>query len=359
MKTKIVGTQFSKSKAVGMQKGSKVEVVHDETNEFDKMALVVYFNREQIGYIGRGTDVYDINRHLFPITGNIIDFHMKQEGDQFDKHDLGTLVSCNIQIPDQIRIDLKNNKKSFNEGLTINFNEDTHTYTFKGKVLVSATTFIKKYIRPFDSQQMIERCSYSWKIKNQDVSNAWDLGRDLAASFGTGVHKALEFEDLYRSFKKPDSQRCFTIKHPAIKRIVDDFFEFYNKLGFQGEIIPEALVSDVAKGICGLADRILVTSWEKKTCRIQDYKVNHSFDKKGQVSFTNLPDGLKLDTTKLSKLSLQLKFHATMLEKSGWTVEGVDGFVYSDKWEYYEANMLEGFDILKGTFNKPTEAIFN
>ena len=44
MKTKIVGTQFSKAKAVGMQEGSKVEIVHDEANEFDNMALAVSFN---------------------------------------------------------------------------------------------------------------------------------------------------------------------------------------------------------------------------------------------------------------------------------------------------------------------------
>ena len=358
MKTKIVGTQFSKAKAVGMQEGSKVEIIHDEANEFDNMALAVSFNGEHIGHIGRGTDTYDINRHLFPITATVVDFYMKEEGDQFDKHEPGTLVSCNIKVPDLIKIDSKNDIKSFNEDLIINFNEDTHTYAYKGKVLTGVTTFIKKHIKPFDSEGMIERCAASWGIKNREVKDAWALGRDLAASFGTGVHKALEFEDLYRNTTKPkDGSRCFNIKHPAIKKIVDEFFEFYDKLGFEGDVIPEALVSDVENGICGLADRILVTNWEKKTCRIQDYKVNHSFDKKGQESFTNLPEGLKLETTKLSKLSLQLKLHAQMLEKCGWTIEGMDGFVYSDKWEYYEANSLEGFDIIKGTLKQPEEAL--
>ena len=207
-------------------------------------------------------------------------------------------------------------------------------------------------MKPFDSEFMIGRCSNAWDVDKQTIKEAWDLGAILASTFGTGVHKALEFEDLYRHHRKPkDGSRCFTIKHPTIKRIVEEFFELYDRLGFKGEVIPEALVSDVENGLCGLADRILVTNWEKKTCRIQDYKVNHSFNEKGKETFINLPAGMKLENTKLSKLSLQLKFHATMLEKQGLTVEGFDGFVYTDNWEYYEANTLDGFNILEGTFN--------
>lgn len=348
MKTKIVGTQFSKAKAVGMTEGSEIKVVHDPTNEYDENALAVFFNEERIGYVGKGTDLYDIDRNAFPKTGKVVDFYIREEGDdKFTKHDVGTLVSCNIEIPDVVKIRSKDNVESFNESVIINFNEQTHTYTYNGQILTGATTYIKKYLKPFD-EGMVARCATAWNVDKQIIEGAWELGRDLAATFGTGIHKALEFEDLYRFYHKPkDKSRCFTIKHPTIKRIVEEFFEMYDKLGFKGEIIPEALVSDVENGICGLADRILVTSWEKKTCRIQDYKVNHSFNVSGKETFVNLPKGITLPSTKLSKLSLQLKFHATMLEKSGWTIEGFDGFVYTDKWEYYEPNMLDGFNIME------------
>jgi cobyrinic acid a,c-diamide synthase len=87
---------------------------------------------------------------------------------------------------------------------------------------------------------------------------------------------------------------------------------------------------------------------DAKKCRIQDYKVNADFSDNGKEKIINLPKEIKLDGNKVSKLSLQLKFHARMLEKSGWTVEGFDGFVYDGKWNYYEANELAGLDILTG-----------
>ena len=89
----------------------------------------------------------------------------------------------------------------------------------------------------------------------------------------------------------------------------------------------------------------------KYNCRLQDYKVNHSFNDKGKVTFKNLPSEINLPSTKLSKLSLQLKTQAYMLEKQGWIVEGFDGFVFNGKWEYYEANTLDGLNILTGEFN--------
>lgn len=143
------------------------------------------------------------------------------------------------------------------------------------------------------------------------------------------------------------------IKHPFLNSIVQDFFTFYDSLGFTGDVIPEALVSDIENMYCGLADRILVTSWENKTCRLQDYKVNHSFITEGVEKFNNLvPRELGFTGTKLNKLSLQLKFHQQMLAKSGWIVEGFDGFILEDKWIHYEADMLKGFDIITGTYTK-------
>lgn len=242
--------------------------------------------------------------------------------------------------------------KSFNEDANIVFNEKKHTYDYNNNKLVGATSYIKKYMAEFNNHMISSVCEKNWCVPKEEVKKAWQLAGDLSSSFGTGIHKALEFEDLYRKYTKPkDGTRCFVIKHPIINSIVQDFFTFYDELGFIGEIIPEALVSDVDNKICGLADRILVTSWENKTCRLQDYKVNHSFDVSGTEKFNHLiPYQLGFTGTKLNKLSLQLKFHKQMLEKSGWTVEGFDGFVFEDKWIHYEADMLNGFDIITGLY---------
>tara|TARA_R110000822_G_scaffold241380_2_gene370675 strand:+ start:86 stop:1165 length:1080 start_codon:yes stop_codon:yes gene_type:complete len=354
MRTKIVATEYNPSQAEGMKEGSIVNILSEPDNVHDNKALSVVFNNETIGFIGKGTDLYESNRNLFPMTAKVVDFYIREPEDaKFKNHEVGNLVSCNIEVEDIVELDPSNDVKSFNEeGVVINFDEVPHIYTYEGRILKGATTYIKRYIAEFDSSTIIPRCVSSWGVEASVIRKAWALSGNLSATFGTAIHKALEFEDLYRHYTKKTGDRCFTIKHPTISRIVEEFYALYQKLGFKGEVIPEALISDVENGHCALGDRIVITNIEEKRCRLQDYKVNHSFDKKGEVKFVNLPNGLTLPTTKLSKLSLQLKFQAQMMEKSGWTVEGFDGFVYTDKWEYYTADTLEGFDIIEGTYNQ-------
>ncbi|WP_439132383.1 hypothetical protein [Polaribacter sp.] len=352
MRSRIVGTEFNPSEAKEIQEGSQITISHEPYNQFDSKALVVLFNDEKIGYISKTDDIYDIERINFPITGKVVDFYIKDESDtKFKKHLVNHLVSCTIEIADRVELKKEDNVKSFNEeGVIINFNEDTHTYTnpITKEFLIGATTYVKKYIQKFPSHAL-QNCIKYWKLEKEIIQGAWDLSRDCSASFGTSIHKALEFSDLYGSYKKPkDGSRCFQIKHPMLKRIVKEFYELNDKLGFEGDVIPEALITDVENNHCALGDRVLVTSWENKTCRLQDYKVNIKFTEKGEVKWTDLMP-LNLPTTKLSKLALQLKFQAQMLEKSGWTIEGCDGFVYAERgWEHHEVDMLHHFNIITG-----------
>ena len=342
----VVGTQFSKSLAEGLEEGSEVVVSHDPTNEYDEDALAVNFGSERLGYIGKNSDLYKESRDDFPKRGYVTNFYRSVEGDKFEKHDTGTIVSCEVSmISEEPKA-----TRSFTEDVDIIFDEVLHTYTYKGKKLKSGTAFIKKYLTPFDVVPMADRLSSTWGLPSQSIQDAWKLNQEFAVAFGNGIHKALEFEDLYSSFSKKDGSRCFNIKHPGLRAIVEEFFQLYDSLGFEGVVLPEVLLSDVENGLCGTADRLLILSENDKTCRIQDYKVNHSFNVKGSEKIVGLPEGMKLENTKLSKLSLQLKFYARMLEKAGWTVEGFDAFVYTDKWEYFEADTLEGFDILNNTF---------
>lgn len=349
MKTKIVGTNFTEATVEGMEEGSNITISHDRENEFDKNALAVFYGEERIGYIGKGTDLYDVSRDTFPMVGSVVDFYMSEVDDKFTRHLTGTLVSCNIEVADVVKLDSENDIASFNEeGVVINFDEKPHTYTYQGRILKGATTFIKKYIEDFDSETIAGRCEQHWGLPKKYIKDAWALSGDLAASFGTGIHKALEFEYLYRFHTKKNGERCFTIKHPVIKRIVEEFFVMYNNIGFEGEVFPEALISSVRHDQCALADRILVIDRAEKICRIQDYKVNHSVEKKGSITLKNLPPNFKsLPTTKLTKMSLQLKVIEQMLSLSGWTVLGFDIFVYNEGWEYYEIDPLEGFTMLE------------
>jgi hypothetical protein len=301
-------------------------ITHEPSNKFDTQALLVDYKGTELGYIGKGCDIYDIARDNFPMEAKVVDFYIRNDiNDSFTQFQIGELVSVNLEVADVVALDSENDIASFNEeGVIINFNEYSHTYTYKiTRILIGATTYIKKYIKPF-SPYALQNCIKYWKLEKKTIQNAWDLGRDLAALFGSSIHKGLEFSDLYGSYKKPkDGTRCFNIKHPILKNIIEEFYILNDELGFVGEVVPEALISDVENGHCALADRVLVTSWKNKTCRLQDYKVNIKFTEKGECEWNDLMP-LNLPTTKLSKLAMQLKFQSQMLEKSGWTVEGCE-----------------------------------
>lgn len=349
MKVKIVGTQFAKALAEGLMTDDVCQIVHDPTNPYDKNALKVLYNNEHLGFIGKGTDLYDLDRASFPMEATVVDFLRKTPGDKFKNHKEGTIVSVTLEIENVVELLEENDVTSFNEDVVINFNEETHTYTYNGKVLTGATTYIKKFIKPFDSDEIAGRCVRFWDVPKSTILDAWEIERVLAEQFGTAIHKAIEHEELYSSHIKPKkNERCFKIKHPMIQKIVKEFYELIDSLGHKGDVIPEALVSNVEEGHCGLIDRLLIVNAKEKICRVQDYKVNHSFDTYGQVEFVNLPHGFSLPPTKLAKTALQLKFYAKMLEKDGWTVEGADVFVYADKWRHYEADMLTGLNIVTG-----------
>ena len=353
-KDRIVATQFSQAKAKGIFQGADLKINHDTNNQFDENALEVLYNNERLGYIGKQSDIYDISREMFPMDAKVVDFYFKQEEDNFTNHEIGTLVSLTLEIEDVVELNPDDNIPSFNEeGVIINFNEKTHTYTYQGRILSGATTTIKKFIEEFDRDTILPRCEKYWGIDRKIIKSAWELNRDISSGFGTSIHKMIEFNVLYKDYRKPkDNSRCFEIKHPFLNRILDEFETLYHTLNIKGDIVAEALVSDVGNNMCGLADMLIVTDWNNKICELIDFKVNIEFDKKNTVNFKNIPKSLGFTGSKLDKLSLQLGVHQQMLERSGWTVSSLHAMVFEDEWKHYKVKDISNFNIVKGELIK-------
>ena len=111
------------------------------------------------------------------------------------------------------------------------------------------------------------------------------------------------------------------------------------------QVVAEALVTDSKTGWGGLIDRFAIIDSKKKIGRVQDYKVNIGAEdidpnSKPLEPFSHLP------ANKLTKYALQMSFYAAILEKHGWTIEGLDVFVYEEKWVHYELDMVD-FSVLK------------
>lgn len=234
-------------------------------------------------------------------------------------------------------------KKSFNEDVIVSFNEYTHSYYYNNTKLQNATTFIGKFYKKFDSENISAASAKAWNVDQKDVQDLWKSNAELAGGFGTAIHKALEHYDKFFTVgkaiqdKKKLPENYAMPKHPVLRSIIEGFIEINKTVG---EVIPEILITDVQRGYCGTADRILILDREKKICRVQDYKVNVNSEEvkaelKAAAPFETLP------ANKITKYQLQLSFYANMLQAAGWVVEGLDVFVYEDGWKFYQLEVLK------------------
>lgn len=269
-----------------------------------------------------------------------------EEGSKFGMDFIKSLYSkySTAELNEKIDIIATGKKKSFNEDVDILFEPIHHTYHFDDKKLVSATEYIKRFYKPFDSETISHVSSKSWGVKQDEVKELWSIGGKLTADFGTLIHQALEYYTNYRtvggviSESKGIEENYALPSHPILKVIVQEFDSIDTS---KNKIITEALITDVKNGFCGHADRIEIIDEKKKICRIGDYKINVNAaeidPKRNKVlaPFDSLP------ASKLSKYQLQMSFYANMLQKSGWTVQALDVYVYENKWTHYELPVLK------------------
>lgn len=234
-------------------------------------------------------------------------------------------------------------KKSFNEDVVVSFDKYTHSYYYNNKKLENATTFIKKFYKEFDSENISLASAKAWGVDQDELQDLWKSNAVLAGEFGTAIHKALEHYDKFMSLgktvqdKKKLPHNYALPKHPTLRSIIEGFIAI-DKRG--GEIVPEAMITCREKGYCGTADRILILDKENKICRIQDYKVNVNSEEIDS-SLRPLSPFETLPANKITKYQLQMSFYANMLQEVGWTVEGLDVFVYEDGWKDYQLEVLK------------------
>jgi hypothetical protein len=272
---------------------------------------------------------------------------------------VGIYVKFEIPIKNESEYDVIITKNSFSEpDVIVDFNETKHIYNmrFNGgtKVLKGGTTFIKRFYDPFDSKKVARQCSKYWGVPAQEIEDMWASNGAVSGLLGTTVHLALEH---YINFQKAGQKITDTRKasgkdvegnyampkHPFLKKTITDLNKLTSKLDKKynaEEVVAEALVTDSATGWGGLIDRLLIIDKEKKIARVQDYKVNIGAEKeeshsKPKAPFSHLP------ANKLTKYALQLSFYASILKKHGWTIEGLDVFIFEEKWIHRELELID------------------
>lgn len=235
--------------------------------------------------------------------------------------------------------------KSFNEpGVEVDYNDDEHTYFYKGTQLTGASTIVKQFVPEFNAEQIAKNCEKSWGVPAKDIMSMWDTNKDVSGDFGTVVHSALEHYEKNRELGKTIMQNRGGVdnpalpKHPVLRSIIEGFEEQVSRVS--GTVKSEVLVTDIKNGRCGQVDRLLIVDEAKKICRVQDYKVNVNSEEISSNNKLKAPYD-KMPANKLSKYALQLSVYAKMLENSGWTVEGIDIYVFEEVWKHYAIIKVE------------------
>ena len=182
----------------------------------------------------------------------------------------------------------------------------------------------------------------------------WASNGNVSGLLGTTVHLALEHyinfkavgETITKTRQKAgkDVEGNYAMpKHPFLKKTITNLNKLTNKLDKKYKVervVAEALVTDSATGWGGLVDRLAILNHEKKIARIQDYKVNIGAEKEESHSKPKHPFS-HLPANKLTKYALQLSFYASILKKHGWTIEGLDVFIFESKWVHHQLELID------------------
>lgn len=340
MNQSLVGISFTPCSDQSIQQGMEVDIIHDKSNNFSGRAIAVKCNGIHLGHIAEKNNL-DHERIFdeLPLKGKIRGLSRLGKGEVFAKFKEGEITHCDIEFK------LKNEGielvQSFNESVKVKFDKQTHRHIYEGKDLVSATSYINKWMKEFDSDRVSGIVANSLGVTQQEVKDFWDDGGDISAAFGTVVDRALCHYEKYKGLGKviQDKKNLLHNKampsHPALLNIVLGFYLMDLK---QGEVLTQVLLTNVERGLCGNADRILVLDREKKIAIIGDYKCTINCEEETGDKF--LGQFATLPKNKLSKYQLQMSFYARLMELSGWNILHLEAYVYDGTWKTYKMKVL-------------------
>jgi hypothetical protein len=211
------------------------------------------------------------------------------------------------------------------------FDEKAHTYTHgeHGK-LISVTTLLGKYKKPFNSQLHASRVAKREGVSTEMVLETWEAEKNKACDKGTKIHKLLEdyisfgevLQDygwLYKSYDK------------GVEHHIDKF----------KSIACEKLLHDDEYKVAGTADLIYEHSNDEFT--LGDFKTNKKFRFCSPFGERLLDPVDHLHNCEFNVYALQLSMYAYMHEKlTGKKCRKLVIFYLSgDRFSAYHCNYLK------------------
>lgn len=240
---------------------------------------------------------------------------------------------------------------------------------------LSGSKFPEAFYAPFDEEQILEAMVKKYEVKKEDLLAMWAINSDASTNFGNAIHYAMENYDKNQALgekvrnyvKKPtkkDPEGVLSAnkalnRNPVLKRIVESFHE---KFGGDYIRFSEEFIWDKGLKLCGSVDRIKVVDLKKRIIRIQDFKTDADVNEtKYQLTtspFYDLTQGENpvMGKTLLDYHWLQLSFYAFILQRAGWTVEGLDVYWMNGEklvsgenpWEEFSHDVIDISNVILG-----------
>ena len=209
---------------------------------------------------------------------------------------------------------------------TILWDELNHKYQdLDGNELIGGSTYAETFAKPFDRDQILAACEKAWGVETAIIADIWKMNAKASTSYGDSLHVALELAhkhwkvgDKIKDKKKGLETNYSLPKQPHVRKAVESFAEEFGL-----DALPEVLVTDAKNKRAGSIDRLQVIDKKKKICRVGDFKTS------------------VMDKDKEKIYQHQLSYYAAILKAHGWTVTGLDLYMYDDGWTHKELKVLE------------------
>jgi hypothetical protein len=171
------------------------------------------------------------------------------------------------------------------------FDEVSHTYSKDGIVYTSVSEFLNTLDPEFPKERIAAATAKRDGGSADEIIGKWDLNSEISSTYGTAVHKAIEYWIRYGEVTK--------VPHLA------DAVKAFSKLHSREKLHAEVIVYSDEYQLAGTIDQLI--SIGPKQVLVQDVKTN-----------------VELTDKKLKKYARQLSTYKLLLEMKGITVAGLN-----------------------------------
>lgn len=206
------------------------------------------------------------------------------------------------------------------------FNEEYHSYTYRGKKLESVTTMLKKFKRPFNKEYWAVRKAEERGVDPSVILLEWEEKSKKSMDLGTKVHKFIEdflsegvceFDPEGGEEYRDRIQKFMNIYDKKIKYLLPICSEirvFHEKWGIAGTIDQLFLFLDKIESL----PYLIVFDWKSNG----DF--THDSHPKGRYEYL-LPPFNHLYANNLNEYSIQISTYRLILREMG--IETKEGFL--------------------------------